>query len=524
MHGPKSSTPRARATSRGSASLLILLLLAGSLLVAGASRGQDESAAQRLMQEAERQLANGNLVGAIAEYEALVTRFPDSRAAPRALQRWANAQYTAGDARTAYDLADRLASQYPASPQAAEAMILQARIQLVNANDRPAIEQAATLLRRIPNLFGPESYPSLEARTEARVLTGQISMQLGDLADAAYEFLQAIEVETDSPWSSAARVGLARVLLFAETRSETDLASAIQLLQEALDAGSGDPALIPAVTADAAAEARTLLTTVHRLLIRPVSGGSPWRQAGLLPGVRGKKPQAVATAGDGRIAVIDDGTLIIQSPDGVIQTLGELRNPGRPWFGDGQLYVPLQDSVRQIPGNAGRSFYYDGPKPKELDKLAAGAQGQLGEWWLYDRSIDGVVVFDRMAHKTLGLAPAGGINVTDVAAGPLGKVVVLSAKDSRVLVIGPDRRTLGGFTGSWRRPDAIATDQLGNVYVLDRGSNQIDVRTMGGTKIATLGPLLPGGLELKSPEDLAVDAFGRVLIIDSKLEGPVVVE
>ncbi|HVS62544.1 MAG TPA: tetratricopeptide repeat protein [Thermoanaerobaculia bacterium] len=523
MRGPKSSTP----TSRGSESLLLLLLLllAGNLVIAGASWGQDESAAQRLMQEAERQLASGNLVGAIAEYEALVTRFPDSRTAPRALQRWANAQYAAGDPDGAYDLADRLVSQYPASPQAAGAMILQARIQLVNANDRSAIEQAATLLRRVPNLFGPESYPSLEARTEARVLTGQISMQLGDLADAAYEFLQTIEVETDSPWSSTARVGLARVLLHAENRSETDLASAIQLLQEAVDAARSDPALIPAVTADAAAEARTLLTTVHRLLIRPVSGGSPWRQAGLLPGVRGKKPQAVATADDGRIAVIDDGTLIIQSPDGAIQTLGGLRNPGRPWFGaDGQLYVPLQDSVRQIPGNAGRSFYYDGAKPKDLDKLVAGAQGQLGEWWLYDRSIDGVVVFDRLARKTLGTVPSGGINVADLAAGPLGRVVVLSAKDSRVLVIGPERTTLGGFTGSWRRADAIATDQLGNVYVLDRGSNQIDVRTMGGTKIATLGPLLPGGLELKSPEDLAVDAFGRVLIIDSKLEGPVVVE
>jgi hypothetical protein len=180
--------------------------------------------------------------------------------------------------------------------------------------------------------------------------------------------------------------------------------------------------------------------------------------------------------------------------------------------------------VRQIPGNASRSFYYDGAKPKDLDKLFAGAQGQFGEWWLYDRSIDGVVVFDRLARKTLGLAPGGGLNVADVADAPLGRIVVLGGRDSRVLVIGPERTPLGGFTGSWRRADAIATDQLGNVYVLDRASNQIDVRTSGGVKIATLGPVLPGGIELKSPEDIAVDAFGRILIADSRLEAPVVLE
>jgi tetratricopeptide (TPR) repeat protein len=520
MQGLKSSTSPFRRLAAP-----FVLVFGGCLLAPVALLGQDESAAQRLMQEAERQLANGNLVAAIAEYEALITRFPDSRAAPRALHRWASAQYAAGDARTAYDLADRLITQYPASPQAAEGMILQARIQLTGANDRAAVEQAATLLRRIPNLFGPESYPMLEARTEARVMTGQISMQLGDLAGAAFEFLQAIEVETDSQWSAAARVGLARVLLFAESRTEIDLASAIQLLQEAVDAASANEGAVPPVVADAAGEARTLLTTVHRLLVRTASGGSPWSKAGLLPGVRGKKPQAVATAPDGRIAVIDDGNLIVQSPDGATQTLGALRNPGRPWFGDGgQLYIPLEDSVRQVPGNASRRFYYDGPKPKDLAKLAAGAHGQFGEWWLYDRTVDGVVVFDRLARKTLGLVPSGGTNVADVASGPLGRVVVLGGRDKRVLVVGADRQTLGGFTGSWNRPDAIATDQLGNIYVLDRGSNQIDVRTMAGVKIATLGPVLPGGIELKSPEDVAVDAFGRILIADSKLESPVIVE
>jgi len=40
----------------------------------------------------------------------------------------------------------------------------------------------------------------------------------------------------------------------------------------------------------------------------------------------------------------------------------------------------------------------------------------------------------------------------------------------------------------------------------------------------TLGPVLPGGIELGDPRDLTVDSTGRILIADRGLRTVVVVE
>jgi hypothetical protein len=44
-----------------------------------------------------------------------------------------------------------------------------------------------------------------------------------------------------------------------------------------------------------------------------------------------------------------------------------------------------------------------------------------------------------------------------------------------------------------------------------------------GNKLAGLGPVLPGGLELQRPSDLTVDGAGRLWIADARL-GLVVLE
>ena len=75
-----------------------------------------------------------------------------------------------------------------------------------------------------------------------------------------------------------------------------------------------------------------------------------------------------------------------------------------------------------------------------------------------------------------------------------------------------------------RRPQALDVDELGNLYILDRDSGRISVYQPDGQLMATLGPQLPGGLELRNPLDLAVDGAGRLLVVDGKLSTLVVVE
>ena len=60
--------------------------------------------------------------------------------------------------------------------------------------------------------------------------------------------------------------------------------------------------------------------------------------------------------------------------------------------------------------------------------------------------------------------------------------------------------------------------------MLDRGLKRIDVFDQDGGVLWTLGPVLPGGIELGDPRDLTVDSTGRILIADRGLRTVVVVE
>jgi len=45
-----------------------------------------------------------------------------------------------------------------------------------------------------------------------------------------------------------------------------------------------------------------------------------------------------------------------------------------------------------------------------------------------------------------------------------------------------------------------------------------------GVPAGAIGPVLPGTIELRSPEDLAVDAAGRLFVVDSRLAQLIVLE
>ena len=76
----------------------------------------------------------------------------------------------------------------------------------------------------------------------------------------------------------------------------------------------------------------------------------------------------------------------------------------------------------------------------------------------------------------------------------------------------------GEISGAdWKRPVALDLDRLGNLYVLDRGNGTVEMFDAGGRRTARLGLVLGGGVELRSPADLAVDGSGRLFIADNKL-------
>ena len=111
------------------------------------------------------------------------------------------------------------------------------------------------------------------------------------------------------------------------------------------------------------------------------------------------------------------------------------------------------------------------------------------------------------------------------ARGPRGRVFVIEKRRRGVVVFDAAGVLLGGFAiEGWRQPYAVAVDAIGHVYVLDRDLKRIDVFDADGGVLWTLGPVLPGGVELGDPRDLAVDASGRILVADRGLKAVVVIE
>jgi serine/threonine-protein kinase len=132
-------------------------------------------------------------------------------------------------------------------------------------------------------------------------------------------------------------------------------------------------------------------------------------------------------------------------------------------------------------------------------------------------------VFDRKG-ETKTLSTAAG-DVIDLAVGAHGELLVLDRKKSDVARVGGlAAAPAKGFTGSWRRPQALAVDPAGDVFVLDTSENSIEMRDALGARIGSIGPLLPGGIELRSPEDIGIDGAGRLYVIDSRLAQLLILE
>ena len=102
---------------------------------------------------------------------------------------------------------------------------------------------------------------------------------------------------------------------------------------------------------------------------------------------------------------------------------------------------------------------------------------------------------------------------------------MIEKRQREVMVFAADGALCGGFAmETWREPYAVAADALGFIYVLDRGNKRIDVFDPDGGILWSLGPVLPGGVELDDPRDIAVDGSGRILVADRGLSVLLVIE
>lgn len=488
-------------------------------LAAGAPARAQDAAAERLMREAQRRAEAGDAAGALDEYALVVQQFPTDPLAPKALYESAALRRRAGDPEAARRTVEQLLKSYPRAPETAAGFVLQAVLTLDAARTLEELTAARDVLERVPLLYGRDRYPALGARAEARVRSGELARVLGDEASAAAAFLAAFEDEPPGPWRHRARLRLAQAFAAQERWVE-----AAELLQGLVASG-------PAAGSDGA-EAARLLSLIHRLILRSQTGEQPWSTSGRFPASASpafKEPTGIAAAEDGRVVIVDAGLPLVAwfERDGRLVESQALRDAARPWWGlDGLPHVVIGGEVVR-PFDGSRAAMMD-PRPgKEgaLKELLAAERSFLGDWFVIAKGFRSLLTFENPRQGNDRLLQAEKPELVDVARDSLGRIFVLDEASSAVIAIGLDRKGRGPVVrGTWKRPVALAIDALGNFYVLDRGERRLEVYDRRGQLITRVGPLLGGGIELKSPSDVTVDGSGRLLLTDSRLPFAVALE
>ena len=490
-----------------------LLLLIG-LSLAAALDAQDP-AAERLLREAQRLHQAGDAAAAASQLQLLVSRFPEDRLAAPALLRQAELERERGNATEAGKAVETLLARHAQSPEAAHGLNLQAAMVLGSARSSQELAEAQNLYRRVVLLFGRETYPMLAARSEARIGSARLALALGDPATAAAELVAAIEDEPAGTFIGHAKLVLGRAWIAAG-----ELPAAVQVLGEV--AGDND---------GYAEQARRLLSLIHRRPLRQQAGEPPWLEHRrlTLTGVELRELSGIAAAADGRLLVVDQRLslfALVDATGGELarQTLEDIERPGWRHGLSLEPFVASRSGV-VLPLEPTRLTFTDPKRSAPVKNVLAIASGAFGDWFVAAKGARSVIYVPPSGGESRQLLASSRPDVVDLANDRLGNVYALDAKASQVTRISRDALVEGVVvSGNWKKATALDVDELGNLYVLDRGERRIELYASDGRRVASVGPDLGSGIELRNPVDVTVDGSGRLFIADTRLPFVVVLD
>jgi hypothetical protein len=294
-------------------------------------------------------------------------------------------------------------------------------------------------------------------------------------------------------------------------------------------AAAGVPSSTEPGSETAAAEARRLLSLLHRRVLRPLAGQPALQAPARFPlsGVELREPSGIAASPDGRLLVVDRRLPLVAVFDSagreiVRQPLADVDRPG--WGAGGRRPFVVGAAGIVEPFDGASHAFTDPKREAPLKNLQAAAPGDFGDWFVLAKGAKGLI------HAGAGfgsreLAAASRPDLVDLARDSLGRVLALDSRSAEVIRVSRDGISEGAvLAGDWRRATALDVDEIGCLYVLDRGERRLAVYAPDGRRLAELGPDLGQGIELRSPVDVAVDGSGRLFVADAKLPFIVVID
>ena len=431
---------------------LMVFALIGALTGAVLAQSSNEDVARRQLESGRAFARQGNYTEALKDFRAVADTHPNSSVADNALLEIARYYIdVAGDMSAAAGAVDTIVKKYATSDSAPEAYVLAGRLALARSHQGADLDAALANFERVYRLF-----PSSDAVPRALALGGETMWYARRPDDALTYLTRAIAEFPTSTSAADAYLTLGRVLL-----ARGDPALAMEELQQVRNRWPNTPA---------AATALAQTTLLHRLYIRARTAPAYALSAETIGPVKLQNVLALALssrptlyfAGESELGILTAGSP--DRPQAVVRPRGLVV--------DRMGAVVAFDATSLRPATGAPillSLPQSGGAPKPLTDIEAAAQFSNGDWLIVDGN-------DRSIQRFSN----GGAHIAPFAPGRLAHLVVTATDD----VVGVDRDA----------KTIVVFDSTG--------------------KSSTRIPFRGAGYDLQNVEDIAVDSFGHLYVLD----------
>ncbi len=501
--------------------ILAAASLAAAFPPAFAQTAADADLARRTFDNADQLMREGKLEQAVRDFQQIVQSFPESAWADDALMRLGAQQYPAASLwqlgsvavkgqEAARSYFEQVRERYPQSDSAPQALYLLGLLALEPQSPRRNLDEAYASFSRVVNIYPGSPWVG-------RAHVGAAFSELEKLGyDRAILSLERALQETPHG-AAAAEAQYFLGICNARIGDAVSSAEAFQACR--LEAPEGP----------AAQSALDWLTLLYRVRLLPAAGRPPRYQpaAAFVPqlpageDLRGEIHMAVAPSGDIVAADSRRGAILTFTREGRLAKNEPF--PGAiltSFDAFGGLVVSGAGKVT-AGGESLAPQRKDGAKLEPVERIAGSWRSTLNELYILDRGEGELLLFgkDLSSPRVLAGDKASGARMLAMTVQPGGRVIVLDGKSRGLMVLDRDRLAPlapGGKALTFEDPVDVASDPLGNLYVLDAKRAAVDVLSPDGARLASISPSAGAPHALEEPGCVAVGPSGEVYVYDKR--------
>ena len=453
-------------------------------------------------------MQGGRYGEALKDFQAVVDSFPRSAVADNALLEIALYQLDiAHDPNAAQGVVDKLLKEYPDTDAAPMGYVVSGRLAMAKGRAATNVDTALASFERVPRLF-----PGNDAVPAAGFYAGE-TLRLARRTEEALDRYRNVTAQfPNSPWAAQANLAAGYCLVQGERAS-----SALPEVQRVRQQSPGSPA---------AAEALNLNTIMYRLYVRG-TGQPAYGFSGRFIGdekANYNDVMGLIVDGSGRLLLGHKNGVAIFDPKGPLKATVTGNDPSAFFVDERGRIILARNDVLIADRAESQTLSTPEKEPgktrpvEEIPSVVAMSSGQR-------------LVMDRKAKNVIRVGVDGryignfltNVNGERLALNRLDDVAVIERDSKAITIADRDGKVLTkiaakGANYQFDEPIDLTFDQLGHLYVLDRGKGTVYVFNPKYKLISTftIAPNNPGSFA--RAKAMAVDAAGRLYIFDERVK------